>query len=214
MTTEIEYRSDSLLRVLLGFVALSTLLCWLPTVRGFCDGPSYSWGLFGLSGQGLAGDYWFVLLGSGVGIALQILGWRGHWHAFRICLMIWLSALLVGSTIFAVSNPDAFRFRGDTLGVDIGLAWIAPVVCLAILALAFYWMRSRSGRWPQTIPAWQRRNWFWLTVVLVMLPVQFFLFRTGPPDNTLDKAGVILTATQWFLSGQVLRPYPRPDCSQ
>lgn len=51
-------RSDRLLQGLLLWTALTTLVSWLPFVRGLFDGMSYQWGAFGFSGRGTSGDYW------------------------------------------------------------------------------------------------------------------------------------------------------------
>src|SRR5690348_10797198 len=57
-------RSDRFLQGLLLWTSLTTLIFWLPSVRGLFDGASYEWGAFGFRGRGIAGDYWFVATGS------------------------------------------------------------------------------------------------------------------------------------------------------
>ena len=43
---------DRLSRVALGWFGLTTIVFWLPTVRGAFDDPSYQWGLIDFSGRG------------------------------------------------------------------------------------------------------------------------------------------------------------------
>ncbi len=208
LSTDNAYRPDRMLRVLLGYVAISTLIFWLPAVRGFCDGSSYEWGLFGFAGRGTSGDYWLPLLGTATGLALQWLGWRGVWRPFYVMAALWLAAICVGSIVFAALNPQSFRFRGDTLGVDVSLVWVAPVVSgfFLLLVICWIWRHSRArSRMP--VPSWGRRNWLWLLAFAAIFPVQLTLLRNGGPDSVLDQIGVVLAATQWFLTGLVFRPY-------
>src|ERR1044072_6355926 len=69
-------RFDRLLQGLLLWTALTTLVFWLPLVRGLFDGVTYQWGGFGFSGRGTDGDYWFVAgasaFRSGVGLTLLV----------------------------------------------------------------------------------------------------------------------------------------------
>ena len=63
------WRPDRLLRALLFWTALTTVLFRLPTVRGLFDGPSYQGGVFGFGGRG-TGGYRITLPAS----AIQIVG--------------------------------------------------------------------------------------------------------------------------------------------
>jgi hypothetical protein len=204
-------RPDIVVRSALAWFTWTTVIFWLPTVRGAFDGASYEWGLFGLGGTGLGGDYWFPLLSACMALVIRRGAWRGRRWAFA-AIVGW-SVLLVGAVVSAVaSDPEGFRLRGDTLGLDLSLAWFAPivfgagaVVCAAAL--------SRRWRAAAAVEAWGARNRRWLALLAAALPVQFALLRPGSPGSLQDQAGVILTIAQWLLVSRAFRPYepPRKD---
>lgn len=195
------------LKLLLIMAALTTLPFWLPAIRGVFDGPTYEWNLFGFSGNGLEGDYWFVLLGAVFGLSIQILGWRGAKQPVHFLLSGWYLFLAAGALYFAVQDPQSFRFRGDTLGIDISLAWIAPLLfgAAAIASIWWSWTDLRKNRKVKAVP-WSRQNTIWVIILLVLLPVQLLLLRSGAPHGTSDQIGVILTIIQWLLIGIAVRP--------
>lgn len=196
------------LRFLLILFAWTTLLFWLPTVRSAFDGPTYEWNLFGFGGKGLAGDYWFVLLGSAVALALQVLGWLRGRTVAQWLLLCWFGLLAAGAVYLAVTAPDSFRFRGDTLGIDVSLAWVAPLLFGAATALAGALLITERRRARPAV-SWSRRNSVWLAALAGLLPLQFVLLRFGEPDGITDQVGVLVTIVQWLLVGRALRPETR-----
>jgi len=197
---------ERLLHALLVLAALTTLVFWLPTIRGAFDGASYEWGLFGLHGTGMGGHYIWVVAGSVFGLAIQYLGWRGARPPAHALLTAWYLFLLVGAIYLTTSHPADFRFRGDTMGIDFSLGWIAPLVLAAAVAGTVYTWIHRSE--PDNAPlSWTRRNTFWAALIVILLPVQFVLLRTGEPSGMSDQAGVILTVAQWVLLGRAFRVY-------
>ncbi|HEY9500585.1 MAG TPA: hypothetical protein VIR01_03010, partial [Pyrinomonadaceae bacterium] len=123
-------RPDPLLKVILIFTAVTMLAVWLPLIRGVMDGPSYEWGSSFLGkdfgGHGVAGDYWFVVAQALIALAIIYLGWRGARQPFHWLLLLWLGSSLVNAIYNAVKFPDDYRLKGDTMGLDVSLAWIAP----------------------------------------------------------------------------------------
>lgn len=198
---------DRTLRALLTWTALTTLVFWLPTVRGAFDGPSYQWALVGFGGRGLHGDYWFPVLGSALALATQILGWRGARPPFHVLLLGWHLLLAIGISYVAVAQAEEFRLRGDTLGIDVSLAWVGPLLFGIPAALACRWgWRDLRRRRHEPVPPWCRRNTLWLAGLVLLLPAQFALLRPGPPRSIADQLGVLLTIVQWLLLGRALRP--------
>lgn len=195
-----------LLRFLLILFAWTTLLFWLPTVRSLFDGVSYEWGVLGFRGAGLGGDYWFVALASACALAVQWLGWRGKRLAAEWLLLGWFGAIAAGSMHLALTAPESFRFRGDTLGLDFSLAWIAPLLFGAVVAVAITLLVKEQRRARAPAPRWTRRNTTWLGALIGLLPVQLVLLRFGPPDGLTDQVGVVITIVQWLLVGRALRP--------
>jgi len=206
-------RSDRLLQGLLLWTALTTMVFWLPFVRGLFDGLSYEWGGFGFSGRGTAGDYWFVATASVLAIALQYLAWRGPRAPFYALFGGWHLYLAFTTASAAISDPASLRFQGDTLGVDVSFAVAAPVFMGVAAALVLFWMVRdvRSGTRRPAWTAWTQRNTRWTLALAALLPMQLVLLRVGEPHGTTDQIGVLVTIAQWFLLGIAVRLKPDPQ---
>jgi hypothetical protein len=205
-------RSDRLLQALLLWTALTTMVFWLPFVRGLFDGLSYEWGGFGFSGRGTAGDYWFVATASVLAIALQYLAWRGPRAPFYALFGGWHLYLAFTTASAAISDPASLRFQGDTLGVDVSFAVAAPVFMGVAAALVLFWMMrdARSGTRRPHWTAWTQRNTRWTLALAALLPMQLVLLRVGEPHGTTDQIGVLVTIAQWFLVSVAVRLKPGP----
>lgn len=198
------------LKTLFVWSAITFVVFWLPTVRGLFDGSTYAWSAFGFSGRGTGGDYWFPLAASTGAIAFLFLAARGAGPTFQVLLVTWHLFLAGGALHLALTEPNAFRFRGDTLGIDVSLAWIGPLLFGGFALLAILWVirMGRFRRWPP-VESW-RRPLGWL--VIALLPAQFLLLRMGRPDGRSDQIGVLLTVLQWGLITAFFYPLraPRP----
>jgi hypothetical protein len=121
------WKPDRLLRAILIWTMLTLIIVWLPLVRGLMDGDSYQWGnsFWGMQigGSGVGGDYWLLVVQAILGIAVLYLGWRGAQQPFHWLVLLWLIPLAVQACYNAFTSPDDYRFRGDTLGVDVSLAY-------------------------------------------------------------------------------------------
>jgi hypothetical protein len=197
-------RPELLLKIVLIFTAVTMIAVWLPLIRGVMDGPSYEWATsfmgkdFG--GKGVGGDYWFVVLQAVLCLATIYFGWRGARQPFHWLLMIWIVPSLISAIYNAIKFPDEYRLRGDTMGLDISLAWIAPGFWLILFLSAVAWMASdlRKGM-DKPMPSWTRRNTIFIILAFALLPVQFFLLRSGGGTDSKDQIGVVLTIAQWVL---------------
>jgi len=197
-----------LLKALLGWSAVTFAVFWLPTIRGLLDGPSYRWSSFHFSGSGVSGDYWFPLLASAGALAFLFLGWRGARQPFPWLLVGWHALLAAMAVRLAATEPESFRLRGDTLGIDVSLAWVGPVSVGGFALLAAWWAVRRAGVPVEAaIPPWNLRNWRLLQIALGMLPLQFLLLRSGAPDGTADQIGVLVTLVQWALLSAAFYPW-------
>ena len=206
------WKPDRLLKAILIWTMLTLLLTWLPLVRGLMDGDSYQWGNsfwgFQFEGRGVQGDYWVLVLQALIGIALLYLGWRGAHEPFSWLLLLWHIPLGVQSTYDALSSPEEYRFRGDTLGVDISLAWVGPLFFGGFALLSIFWVvRNLKMRREKVVPEWARANRVLLLIAVGLLPIQFVLLRYGAPHGTPDQIGVILTILQWLLINLGLFPW-------
>jgi hypothetical protein len=191
---------------------ITLLLVWLPLVRGLMDGESYQWGGlvwgFEVGGYGLHGQYWVLLLQAAFGITLLYLGWRGARPPFHWLLLVWHIPLAAQVIYNAFAFPDDYRFRGDTLGVDVSLAWVGPLFFGGFALLSLLWVvRDLRRRREKVVPEWNRANYVLLLIVLSLLPVQFLLLRFGEPHGPRDQLGVILTMLQWLLINLALFPW-------
>lgn len=208
-----RYRTARRVQILLmSWLTLTFLTAWLPLLRGAMDGPSYQWGggLFGFqfSGAGLAGDYGFVVAKAAVAVALLFSGWRRPNGGFRIALAGWLALMLADTIYNVVTAPGDFRFRGDTLGVDVSLALAAPALDGAMLALAGWWALKAP---PLPVPPLARVNFVLLATAAALLPVQYALLSSGAGQDMNDVIGVLLTMLGWFLLSAGLGLWRIPD---
>jgi hypothetical protein len=201
-------RSDRLLRVLLLWTAVTTLLFWLPAVRGLFDGATYEWGWFGFRGRGVAGDYWFPVATSLLAIMTQYLAWRGPRMPFYALFGCWHLFLACGALTIAITSPDSLRIQGDTLGTDISIAVIGPVLFGAAALLVLLWIvrdiRARNSQ--RALLYWSERNTRWTVALAALLPLQLALLRIGEPHGTADEIGVLVTVAQWLLLSVALWP--------
>jgi hypothetical protein len=204
-------RPDRLLKVILVLTAFTMIVIWLPLIRGLMDGSSYQWGhsLLGkqFGGRGVSGDYWLLVLQAIIGVALVFLGWRGAKQPFHWLLLLWNASGVLNAFYNAIQFPEDYRLQGDTLGVDVSLAWVAPVFWSILMVLSLLWVTRdlKSGATKET-PTWQKSNRVLLIITAAMLPVQFLLLRFGEPHGPRDQIGVILTMTQWFVFNLALVP--------
>lgn len=193
-----------LLNVVLILTAIPMIFVWLPFIRGLMDGTSYQWGNSFLSwsygGHGLGGAYWLLALQAVFCIVLLDLGWHGARPPFHWMLLFWNLAQAVDACYNALLFPERYRLQGDTLGLDVSLAWVGPIFFGGLAALSLTWLVSDlRRRQPKTLPDWTRRSTILLCLVIAMLPVQFVLLRFGVQHGTSDQIGVLLTMLQWVL---------------
>jgi hypothetical protein len=201
-------RWDRLLQWLLLWTALTTIVFWLPALRGLFDGESYAWNNFGFRGRGVSGDYWFVASATLLALAAQYLASRGPRAPFYVLFGGWHVFLAFGALSIAINDPEALRFRGDTLGINVSLAVAGPLIFGAGALLALSWMvhDARHARATPALSAWSKRNTLWTLGLAAVLPILFVLLRFGEPDGTMDKIGVLLAIGQWLMMSVGLQP--------
>ena len=178
------WKPDRLLRAILIWTAVTLVIVWLPFVRGLMDGNAYQWGnfFFGiqLGGHGVHGDYWFVAIEAAFGILLLYLGWRGARRPFHWLLLFWQILMAAQACYNSFTSPEDYRFKGDTLGVDVSLAWVGPVLFGGFALLSIFWVvRDLRTQHKKVVPQWSRANSVLLLIMLALLPIQFVLLRFG-----------------------------------
>lgn len=213
------WRPDRLLKAILIWTMITMIIVWLPLIRGLMDGDSYEWGnsFWGIQvgGQGVHGQYWLLLLQAIIGIAVLYFGWRGARQPFHWLLLLWHIPLGAQAIYDAISSPEDYRFRGDTLGVDVSLAWVGPLFFGGFALLSVLWViRDLRRERDRTAPEWKRANYVLLLIAVSLLPIQFLLLRFGEQHGPGDQAGVILTMGQWVLINLGLFPWLRSKVSE
>ena len=202
-----SYRSY---RLLLWWTALTFLATWLPLVRSVMDGQSYEWGTTFFSwhfgGHGLSADYWLLIVKAVVGIGLLYAGWRFPSPKTAAALAAWQLLFAADTLYYAATDPRGFRFRGDTMGVDISLTWIAPTLSILFAIVAIWWIRKLAGRpVPPRIQTETRFTNVALWAALAIVPVQWTLLHIGRGTDWYDVSGVLLTMIQWLLLNLAFR---------
>jgi len=208
-------RPDRLLGVVLRWTSLTFLLAWLPFVRCVMDGDSYTWGLgwwgFETGGTGLSAQYWLLVVEVLLGVTILWLGSRGARMPFHWLLLAWHTALFTSFTYASVTNPEDFRFRGDTAGIDFSIAWVGPLFTGVFLSLSVFWVvRDLRTPGPRQVASWSRANTIWLGSLIALLPIQFVLLRFGPASGKTDLIGVVLIIAQWMLLTDAPKPRGPP----
>jgi len=196
--------STVLLYSLLTVTAAANYTLWLVMVRCLFDGDSYQWGmrlgLTGLRGSGVGDDFWVLVLMTAFVLSLIHLGSRGARAPFAAMLIGWYAVHFYAATRLAIEHGSTWRFRGDTLGIDVRLDLVMPALYAGALAIAAAWLwLSRKPDEANMAASWTRRNLALLIAAAAILPVQFVLLRSGEPHGLTDQIGVLLTVAQWIL---------------
>lgn len=200
--------------VLMMWLTLTFVFSWLPLVRALMDGTSYQWGTryfeLQFTGAGLTGDLWLLVAQTLLGVWLLYRGWRDPSPPFAAVLLLWFGLLAAHSVYSAATTPQQYRFEGATLGVNVSLAALAPLLHATAFVLAGWWVtRQRRVRASPGRPRWTTTNARIGSVVVLHFPVQFVLLRTGQGQETTDVVGVLLTIAQWLLISAALYPWRR-----
>lgn len=213
------WRKDPLLFVILWWTALiAGILVWLPLVRGATQGTAYRWALAsGIGGRGIGGAYWMLVLGAAFVLTLLYLGWRGGRQPFHWLLLGFHVPLAAAVTYAAWSDPQGFRLEGATIGLDVSLAVMGPILFCGVAGAAIVWVLRDLGarRSRQLAPwAWTRATLVRLLLVVVIVPLEVVLFRSGGIQSTQNMIGVAFVGWQWVLLNRILagaRHSPAPE---
>lgn len=207
-----SWKPDKLLKAILIWTVFTLIIVWLPLIRGIMDGDAYQWGytFWGIQagGRGIRGDYWVLVLQAIFGFTLLYLGWRGAKPPFHWLLLLWHFSLATQAIYNSLTFPEEYRFRGDTLGVDVSLAWVGPLFFGGFALLSLLWVVRDLKRNRERIgPQWTRANQILLLIAASLLPLQFVLLRYGVQHGRNDQIGVLLTMLQWVLINMGLYPW-------
>ncbi|HJQ98134.1 MAG TPA: hypothetical protein VJ826_07440 [Candidatus Polarisedimenticolaceae bacterium] len=197
------------LRVLLWITALfSGVLVWLPLVRGATQGTAYHWALApGIGGSGIGGWYWLLPIALVFVLSLLYLGWRGARWPFHLLLLAFHLPLAAAVAHAARTDPENFRLEGETIGLNVSLAILGPLLFTGVAALAVLWVVKdlRAGPRREGVPwVWTRATKIRVGLVLLLFPVEAVLFRSGGMQSVPNMIGVAAVAWQWIMINLVL----------
>jgi len=214
-----ERSGDPLLLVILWWTALvAGIVVWLPLARGATQGTAYRWALAnGIGGQGLGGAHWLLIPGAAFVLSLLYLGWRGARQPFHWLLLGFHVPLAATVTYAAWTKPHDFRFEGATIGVDLSLAVIGPVLFCGVAAAAIVWVvrdfQVRRSR--DLVPwVWTRAARVRLGLFLALVPLEVVLFRSGGIQSPQNVVGVALVGWQWVLLNRLFAGARRPSVTR
>ena len=202
-------QADRLLHIVLVWTAIvAGVLVWLPLVRGVTQGAAYRWSLApGAGGQGIGGAYWVLVIAAIFVGYLLYRGWRGAPQPFHWLLLLFHLPLAALTLYAAARHPDALQFQGATIGADVSLAVVAPIVFSVFAGLAVLWVVHdlRSRRAATTMPwVWTRAARIRTALVIALLPVESVLFHLGGLQSTANLVGVSIVFWQWVMINRAL----------
>jgi hypothetical protein len=132
-------------------------------------------------------------------------GWRGTWPAVSVFVLLLVHmGLIVIVSYVSLTDPGNLRFQGDTLGIDLSLALLLPLLLIGLSALMIFWLLKWRTRAARPVP-WTRANRVMLAAAVLLLPIQYVLLRE--PNGATDPYGVLLTIVQWIVIVTALRPF-------
>ena len=210
------WRRDPLLLVILWWTAIvAGILVWLPLVRGATQGNTYQWALAsGIGGRGIEGDYWMLVPGAAFVLSLLYLGWRGARQPFHWLLLAFHLPLAVAVTYAARIDAQGFRFQGATAGIDVSLAVIGPLLFCGVAGAVIVWVLRdlRPGQSRASAPwVWTRAARIRLLLVVVIVPIEAVLFRSGGVQSIQNMIGIAFVGWQWVLINRLLAGARRPS---
>ncbi|PHN03300.1 ubiquinol cytochrome C oxidoreductase [Flavilitoribacter nigricans] len=200
MKNWIAVRSNNLLfNFLLFFIGLTFMLVWLPLLRCFFDGASYSWGqwYFGrqLSSAGVSADYFILIPFLLLYVALfHAFYYQKNRLVFYGLMIAWWFHFW-GNLLLDIFVHGDTLFHGDTLNVHVSLT--AIILPLALLALLLIVAVIRKDQTMETVnlprsSTGNLRTW----IILGPLPLQAVLFMIGEPHALTDEIAVLITIVQ------------------
>jgi hypothetical protein len=209
-------KPDGLLFAILFWTALVTgVLFWLPFVRCIMEGVEYRWALSpSIRGQGVRGDFWFIVAGVVFAIFLLYLGRRGARQPIHWLLLAFQFAAAAVVVRAAITHPEQLRFEGATFGIDLPLTVVAPSVFILFALLSAYWVwRDVHTTDRREIAAgWSRAGKIRLAIAVLLLPAEYILLR-APLGSNSEMIGVGLIFWQWILINRAMNPPKRSEAA-
>ena len=160
----------------------------------------------GIGGRGIGGDYWMLIPAAAYVFSLLYLGWRGGRQPFHWLLLGFHFPLAWAVTRAAWTDPQALRFEGATVGLDMSLAIAGPALFCGIAAASIVWVVRdlRAGR-REIVPwVWTRAARIRLWLLVAVVPIEVVLFRSGGIQSVQNLIGVAFVGWQWVLINRIL----------
>lgn len=119
-------------------------------------------------------------------------------------------------TCAAWTDPRGFRFEGATLGIDVSLAVIGPLLFCGFAAAAIVWVvRDLWARRSRVLAPWMgtRAARIRLLLLIALVPLEALLFRSGGIESPQNMIGVALVFWQWVIVNRMLAAMPAESTS-
>lgn len=194
---------DALRSLVLTWTVLTTTFFWTTSMRMALKPEISQWRIFGVGGEGGAGDAWLPPAIALLALFTFYLEGRGRLRGlYHALLLAWHSAL-AAACVYGVLASDAVISFG-TWGLSLSLKWLlAPFVLFAALAALLV---VRERRDPARIPVfgWKQVDRRVLLAAVALWPVAALLFARGVGFDAWVKAAVAVTILQWILLAEAL----------
>jgi hypothetical protein len=177
---------------------VTTTFFWTTTMRLVLKPEISQWRIFGVGGQGMAGEYWLPPLVALVALAAFYLEGRGRLRPlFHGWLVAWHLALTGLCLYGALQVGGEISF--GTWGITLSFWWlVAPFAIFLVLAS---WLVVHETRFSHEVPqySWHQLNLKPLVLAVALLPVAILLFKLGEGFDGWVKLAVATTIVQWVL---------------
>ena len=162
-----------------------------------------NWVIGPLKGQGASASLFLVIALLALGWLVLFLGWRGGGKGlFKVLLSVWHVGLATAAFGLVLGSGGSL-FEGEAIGFTISLQILGPVLTLATLALAVYWVWGdlREGTPDRTVSPFRRKNKFSLGLGAAGTFASAILFWLD-----LEQMGTIIGILSMIAFREAIRP--------
>lgn len=182
---------------------ITTAFFWTTSMRLFYKPEISEWAVFGFSGKGFSGDFWFPIVVIIYSIILFYLEGRGRARGvFYVMLLIWHFALLAGTSISSIDSSSTITF--GAWGINMAVVWLTIPFLFFFALTVWYVVKERSVIEHIETRQWNQINLKQTMWVIALVPVSYFFFYLGSGFNLLIKVAITINVIQWIMIAKAL----------
>ncbi|WP_226389184.1 hypothetical protein [Penaeicola halotolerans] len=182
---------------------ITTAFFWTTSMRLFYKPEISEWAVFGFSGKGFSGDFWFPIVVIIYSIILFYLEGRGRARGvFYVMLLIWHFALLFGTSISSIDSGSTITF--GAWGINMAVVWLTIPFLFFFALTVWYVVKERSVIEHIETRQWNQINLKQTMWVIALVPVSYFFFCLGSGFNLLIKVAITINVIQWIMIAKAL----------